>query len=84
VDHFQQQGDIVEMQAGGRFIENIQRAAGIRFDNSSDSLTRCASPPDKEADIAEADIQQRLQFAVDDAQYRAEEFMRIFHGHFHT
>jgi hypothetical protein len=28
VQHFQQLGDIVEMQAGRRFVENVERAAG--------------------------------------------------------
>jgi hypothetical protein len=46
VQHFQQLGDIVEVQAGRRFVENVERAAGERLDSSLASLTRCASPPD--------------------------------------
>jgi hypothetical protein len=46
VQHFQQLGDVVEMQAGGRLVEDVERAAGRRFDSSLASLTRWASPPD--------------------------------------
>ena len=28
VQHFEQLGDVVEMQAGGRLVENVERAAG--------------------------------------------------------
>jgi hypothetical protein len=46
VQHFQQLLDVVEMQAGGRLVEDIERAAGGARDSSLASLTRCASPPD--------------------------------------
>jgi hypothetical protein len=47
VQHFQQLGDIVEMQARRRFVEDVERAAGGALSDSSlASLTRCASPPD--------------------------------------
>src|SRR4051794_33385338 len=29
MDHFQEQIDVMEMQAGGRFVEDIERAASI-------------------------------------------------------
>jgi hypothetical protein len=46
VQHFEQLGDVVEMQAGGRLVEDVERAPVARLDSSFDSLTRCASPPD--------------------------------------
>ena len=36
----------MEMQAGGRFVEDVQGLAGVAFGQLADSLTRCASPPD--------------------------------------
>jgi hypothetical protein len=46
VQHFEQLGDVVEMQAGGRLVEDVERAAGGPPESSLASLTRCASPPD--------------------------------------
>jgi hypothetical protein len=34
VQHFQQLGDVVEVQAGGRLVENVERAAGGARDSS--------------------------------------------------
>lgn len=28
---FQQQGDVGEVQAGGRFVEDVERSAGVAF-----------------------------------------------------
>ena len=39
LQHGQQQFDVVEMQAGGRFVEDVERAAGVAFDSSSASFT---------------------------------------------
>jgi hypothetical protein len=47
MQHFQQLAHILEMQAGGRFVEDIERAAGgPAAEAPFDSFTRCASPPD--------------------------------------
>jgi hypothetical protein len=48
MQHFQQLAHILEVQAGGGFVEDIERAAGrCPADSSFDSFTRCASPPDR-------------------------------------
>jgi hypothetical protein len=46
VQHFEQLAHVVEVQAGGRLVEDVERAAGGARDSSLASLTRCASPPD--------------------------------------
>ena len=40
VQHLKQLSDVMEVQPGGGFVQDIERAAGIRFDNSLDSLMR--------------------------------------------
>ena len=44
---FQQFADVVEVQAGGRLIQNIDGAARGAAASSVASLTRWASPPDR-------------------------------------
>ena len=44
---FQQQGDVGEVQAGGGFIQDVERSAGVAFGSSKASLTRWASPPER-------------------------------------
>ena len=57
-----------------------------RLESSSDSLTRCASPPESvvarlaELDVAEADVGQRLELLAD-RRHRGEELDRLVHGH---
>ena len=70
VQHVQQLVDIGHVQAGGRFVEDVERLAGrAAADSSVTSLMRWASPPTKrgsrlaECDIAQADVDQSLQFA---------------------
>ena len=46
VQHLQQLGDVVEVQAGGRLVQDVERAPGRARDSSFASFTRCASPPD--------------------------------------
>ena len=47
VQHFQKLPHILEVQAGGRFVEDVERAAGgAAWQSSFDSFTRCASPPE--------------------------------------
>ena len=46
VQHGEQVLDVVEVQAGGRLVEDVERAAGVARESSFASLTRCASPPD--------------------------------------
>ena len=46
VQHLEQLVDVVEMQAGGGLVEDVERSAGVARDSSFASLTRCASPPE--------------------------------------
>ena len=47
LQHFQKLADIIEVQAGGRLVQNIDGLAGCRRLSSLASLTRCASPPER-------------------------------------
>ena len=46
IKHTQQFADVIGMQPGGRFIENINRFSGPLLLSSLESFTRWASPPD--------------------------------------
>jgi hypothetical protein len=46
VEHFQQLAHILEVQAGGRLVEDVERLPVARRDSSLASFTRCASPPE--------------------------------------
>jgi hypothetical protein len=46
VQHVEEQPDVVEVQARGRLVEDVQGAPVSRFESSSESFTRCASPPE--------------------------------------
>ncbi len=76
----------MEMQAGGRLIQNVQGAASVafrQFQRQLDPLRFTAGQGGcalAEPDITEADIQQRMQFARND-RYRLEEFISLFHRH---
>ena len=54
--------DVVEVQAGGRLVEDVERAAGRALESSVASFTRWASPPDSvvagwpSAHVVEADV----------------------------
>jgi hypothetical protein len=47
VQHREQLLDVVEVQAGGGLVEDVQGAAGVALGQFRASLTRCASPPDR-------------------------------------
>jgi hypothetical protein len=78
--------DVVEVQAGGRLVEDVERAAGVALGSSLASFTRCASPPDSvvafcpELDVAQADVVQRLQLGRD-RRHRCEEAERVLDRH---
>ena len=46
VQDLEQFFNVVEVQAGGGFVENVERAAGLAAGKFLASLMRCASPPD--------------------------------------
>ena len=66
VQHFQQQLDIGEVQAGRRFVEQVQRAAGRFFHQLAgqlDALGFAAGERGRrlaDLDVVEADVVQRL------------------------
>ena len=63
--------DVVEVQAGGRFIEQVERFAGLTFGEFAgefDSLRFSSRECDRrlaEMNVAQADINQRLQLLLD-------------------
>ena len=44
VQHIQQL-HVLEVQAGGRLVQQVQGASGLAFGSTPASLMRCASPP---------------------------------------
>ncbi len=82
VQHFQQLGDVMEVQAGGRFVEDVQGAAGRalrQFLGELDALrlaTRQRVCLLADLDVAEADVEQRLQL-VAYGRHRREELARL-------
>ena len=47
LEHAEQPPDVLEVQAGGRLVEDVERLARSRAGASSlASLMRCASPPE--------------------------------------
>ena len=71
LQHFEQLGEIVEVQAGRRFIEQVQRAARVgtrQFGGEFHALGFAAGERGgrlAEREIIEADIAERLQDAAD-------------------
>ena len=82
VQHLQQQVDVGEVQAGGRLVEDVQRAAGValgELERELDALRLAARERGRalaELDVAEADVEQRLQLARD-GRHRVEEAVRV-------
>jgi hypothetical protein len=70
VQHFQQLGDIVEMQAGGRFVEDVERAAGGALGQllgELDALRLAARQRRRllaDLDVAEAHALERFQLVA--------------------
>ena len=44
---FQQQGDVGEVKAGGGFIEDVERSAGVAFGEFQGEFDALASPPER-------------------------------------
>jgi hypothetical protein len=67
VEHFEQLGDVVEVQSSGRLVKNIERAAGGAFAQllgEFDALGFAAGQRRRlltDVDIAQADALQRLE-----------------------
>ncbi|CVG16775.1 Uncharacterised protein [Serratia marcescens] len=86
MQHRQQLLDIGEVQAGGRFVEDIQRLAGAalrQLARQLDALRLTAGERGgrlAEADVGQPDIHQGLQLARQ-RRHRVEELARFFDGH---
>jgi peptide chain release factor 3 len=69
VQHLEQHLDVLEVQAGGRLVEDVERAAGValgQFQRQLDALRLAAGQRGgalAELDVAEADVEQGLQLA---------------------
>ena len=46
VEHVQQLLDVVEVQAGGGLVQNVQGASGLALGSVARQLEACASPPE--------------------------------------
>jgi hypothetical protein len=73
VEHLEQQVDVVEVQAGGGLVEDVERAAGValgQFQRQLDALRLAARQRGgalAQLDVAEAHVEQGLQLARDRA-----------------
>src|SRR5439155_9067445 len=76
--------DVVEMQAGGRLIKNIQGTTGVAFGQFQRELHPLRLPARErrrrlsQRDVTEPHVEQRSQLARDD-RHRLEEGERLFH-----
>ena len=86
VQHGEQVLDVVEVQAGGRLVEDVQRAAGIaarEFLRQLHALRFAAGQRGRrlaELDVAQADVDQRLELARD-RRHRLEQLQRVLDRH---
>ena len=71
VEHFEQLGEVVEVEAGGRFVEEVERLAGVgpgELGGEFDALGFAAGERRgalAEREVVEADVAERLQDAAD-------------------
>ena len=71
IEHFEQLGQVVEVQAGGRLVEQVQRLAGVRpskLGRQFHALRFAAGERRRalaEREVIEPDVAQRLQDAAD-------------------
>jgi hypothetical protein len=79
VQHLQQQPDVVEVQAGGGLVQDVQRAPGVALAQLQRQLhalrlaARQRGGALAQADVAQAHVEQRLQLARDGAGTAREE-----------
>jgi hypothetical protein len=72
VQHLEQHLDVLEVQAGGRLVEDVERAAGValgQFQRQLDALRLAARERGGDwpsSDVAEADVDQGLELAGHD------------------
>ena len=71
VQHFQEQLDVGEVQAGGRLVQHVERAAGAHFDQFAaqfDALRLTARERGRrlaELHVVQAHVVQRLELVMD-------------------
>ena len=86
VQHGQQQLDVVEVQAGRRLVEDVERAPGValgQLERELHALRLAAGERGRrlaERDVAEADVEQRRELARDRG-HRLEERVRLLDRH---
>ncbi len=79
--------DVVEVQAGGRLVQDVQGAAGVaarQLLGQLDALRLAAGQRGRalaQLDVAQAHVHQRFQLAGD-RRHRLEQLQRILDGHF--
>ena len=84
--HFQQLGNVVEMQSGGGFVQNVQRAAGGFAGKLRGQLHPLGFASAQgggllaEPQVTEADFSQGLQ-RIGNLGHGAEEVHALIHGH---
>ncbi len=85
-EDLQQLADVLEVQTGGRLVEDVDRAAGgalLELARELHALRLTAGQSGRglaEPDVAETDVVQRLQVAID-RRDRLEEVHRLFDRH---
>jgi hypothetical protein len=86
VQHLQQQLDVVEVQAGGGLVQDVQRAPGValaELERQLHALRLAAGQRGRalaQADVAQAHVEQGLQLAGDGG-HGAEEGVRVLDRH---
>ncbi len=87
VQHFEQQADVGKVQAGGRLVEQIERAAGAllyQLASELDPLGLAARQGGRrlaELEIVEPDVMERGQLVLDFGNV-GKMFQRLLHVHF--
>jgi hypothetical protein len=86
LQHAQQLLDVVEVQARGRLVEDVERAAGValaEFAREFHALRFAARQRRRalaQLDVGEADVHQRFEFAREHG-HGLEQLERVFDGH---
>ena len=83
---FKQLADVIEVQAGGGLVEQVERLAGLPLRELLGELHALGFAAGKrsgglaEMDVAQAHVDQRLQFLVDSGGRPAESARRLRWG----
>src|SRR5665647_3577679 len=86
LEHSQQPPDVLEVQAGGRLVQHVHRASGrplLQLARELDALRLATGEGGRrltKADVAEADVHQRLE-VPGDRRHRGEELRGLLDRH---